>query len=75
VVGRPVWQRMQAGAFGWAVNEATGFKKAEKEGKKAKCCVPGLPPRVPGLPFAGLPLVSPACLFQRLRNGLSAFAG
>jgi len=41
---------MQAGAFGWAVIEAKGFKKTQKRRGKKKCCVPGLPP------------VSPACL-------------
>jgi len=31
---------MQAGAFGWAVNEATGFKKTEKDGQESKMLCP-----------------------------------
>jgi hypothetical protein len=42
VIGRRVWQRMQAGAFGWAENEGTGFKKTEKEGQKSKVLCPRL---------------------------------
>jgi hypothetical protein len=41
---------MQADAFGWAVNEASGSRKTEKQVQKSKVLCPRLA-CVTGLPF------------------------